>query len=132
MILVPPGPDRMTANRRARNRRTATRLAIGFLVLVTAGTAAKTLSASFETQARENIRIALDENGMEWAEVWVWGRTVQVKGERPALGHGGKALDVVRGARCSFLAIPVSCARSVTADFGDLEPTRPVDRDTAA
>lgn len=129
MLILPNSPDPVRSNRRARTRRFAIRLGIGTLALILLATVSRSVSAGFETQARETIREALDENEMEWVQLHVWRRRVQLKGERPELGQGGKALDVAREARCSFMLVEVACAGAVTADFGDLEPDRTVDRD---
>lgn len=130
MVLLKPGPDRLRASQRAQLRRRLLRSAAGLFAAVLVIMAGRSLAAGFEQQARDRIRTALDQNEMEWVQLHVAGRRAQLKGERPELGHGGKALEVVRGARCTLLMVPVSCASSVTADFGELEPSRAVDADT--
>lgn len=129
MVLVQPGPDRLLASRRARLRGRLMRGAAGAIAIVLLVGAARAITARFEEQSRETIRAALDENGMAWVQLHVEGRRAQLKGDRPGLGHGGKALDVTRDARCSFLMLEVACVRRVTADFGELQPGRTVDTD---
>ena len=114
----------MRASRRARIQRRAVRSTATLFMVVLLIMAGRSLAAGFERQARETIRAELDDNEMGWVQLHVAGRRAQLKGERPELGHGGKALDVARQARCSILAIPVSCVGTVTADFGELEPNR--------
>ncbi len=129
MVLVQPGPDRLLASRRAHVRRRLIRGAAGILAVVLLVASVRTITSGFEQQSRETIRAALDQNDMGWVQLHVEGRRAQLKGDRPGLGYGGKALDVTRQARCSFLMVEVACVRAVSADFGDLEPGRTVNTD---
>lgn len=127
MPLLPPGPDRYATRRRLRRLQRFARpaaIALG-VTLIAAG--ARAAGTHVEDQAHKTIRAALDAEDMAWVQLKVDGRTAQLRGDRPALGHGGEARRIVEDARCSFFGLPVSCVGSIRADFGEYEPGRAID-----
>ena len=97
---------------------------IGMLVAI--GSA---LADRLERRADKTIREALDREGLAWVKVEMEGRTARLTGQRSALGEGSVALTVAREAECPLFILTVPCAARVSADFGELEPSRGIDTD---
>lgn len=71
-----------------------------------------------EAEARQTIRTDLDAQGLSEIQLMISGRRAHLTGAVPAMGDGARALKVARSTKCGSWFGPISCVKSVSADFG--------------
>jgi hypothetical protein len=74
-----------------------------------------------QSAVHDNTRAALDDAGLQWADLSVSGQHVELSGAPPAEADGERALAVARAATCPTWAGRLACAVSVTGDFRALK-----------
>jgi hypothetical protein len=74
-----------------------------------------------QSAVHDNTRAALDEAGLQWAELAVSGQHVELSGAPPVEAEGERALAVARATTCPSWAGRLACVVSATGNFHALK-----------